>query len=155
MAENTLFKTVLKKAMGLCAHREFCISEFHDKLQTWGVEDIDKEKIIDILISENFINEARYSVAFAKDKFNYNKWGKVKIAAHLREKNINGDLIRSSLDTIDNELYKNAIKKLMSDHIRFIKAKNRYDLKAKLLRYGLSKGYESSLLYNVLNDIEN
>jgi regulatory protein len=154
MAENILFKTALNKAMALCANREFCISEIRNRLHSWGVENIDNEKITDILISENFINEARYTEAFVKDKFNYNKWGRVKIAAHLRAKNIDGDLIKVSLDTIDNELYKEALKNLISDHIRFIKAKNRYDLKAKLLRYGLSKGYESSLLYDLLNGIE-
>ena len=37
---------------------------------------------------------------------------------------------------------------------RSVKAKNQYDLKAKLLRYGLSKGFESSLLYDLLNEME-
>ena len=33
-----------------------------------------------------------------------------------------------------------------------IRAKNQYDLKGKLHRYGLSKGYENHLLYEILND---
>jgi SOS response regulatory protein OraA/RecX len=39
-------------------------------------------------------------------------------------------------------------------HRKSVKAKNNYDLKAKLLRYGLSKGFESSILYDILNDFE-
>jgi regulatory protein len=107
-----------------------------------------------MLKDENFINEERYSTAFVKDKFNYNKWGKVKIAAHLRTKNIPGEIIKTSLDTIDKELYKNTLKDLISHHRRSVKYKNNYDLKSKLLRYGLSKGFESNLLYDILNDIE-
>jgi regulatory protein len=153
MSEDALFKTALRKAMDLCANREFCCSEMLDKLQSWGIHGIDNANIIDLLLSENFINEARYSQAFVKDKFNFNKWGKVKIAAHLRAKSIPGDIIKKSLDTLDNVLYTKTLTDLISSHRRSVKAKNQYDLKAKLLRYGLSKGYESSLLYDILNDI--
>ncbi len=154
MSENELYKTALNKAMALCSGREYCIRDIHDKITSWGLGDIDNEKIISILIKENFINEDRYAKAFVKDKFAYNKWGKVKITAHLKAKNIPSEIIRQSLDSIDNEYYLKILKGLISDHRRFIKAKNQYDLKAKLLRYGLSKGFESSLLYDILNDID-
>ena len=154
MSENALFKTTLSKAMAQCSRREFCCSGIRAKLYSWGLGDIDCEKIISVLIKENFINEDRFAQAFVKDKFNYNKWGKVKIAIHLRVKNIPGDIIRTALDVIDNELYKKTLSDLISGHRRFVKAKNQYDLKAKLLRYGLSKGFESSLLYDLLNDID-
>jgi len=154
MSENVLFKTALSKAMVQCSRREFCCSEILVKLNSWGLGDIDSEKIISLLIKENFINEDRFAQAFVKDKFNYNKWGKVKIAAHLRVKKIPGDIIKTALDIIDNELYKKTLSDLISGHRRFVKAKNQYDLKAKLLRYGLSKGFETSLLYDILKDTE-
>jgi regulatory protein len=154
MSENALFKTALRKAMDLCAHHEVCCSDVRNKLQSWGVCDVDNKKIIDLLILENFINEARFSQAFVKDKFNYNKWGKVKIAAHLKVKNIPAEIIKTSLDTIDVELYMKTIRDLISVHRGSVKAKNQYDLKAKLLRYGLSKGFESSILYDLLNETE-
>jgi regulatory protein len=154
MPENTLFKTALKKAMDLCAHHELCCSEVRNKLQAWGVSDIDRDRIIDTLILENFINEVRFSRAFVKDKFNYNKWGRIKIASHLRAKNIPGDIIKTSLEIIDNELYIKMLKDLITIHRRSVKARSGYELKAKLLRYGLAKGFESSLLYDLLNDLE-
>jgi regulatory protein len=154
MSENALFKTALNKAMAQCSRREFCIEDISNKLQLWDVEKNDTEKIIGILIKENFINESRYAIAFVKNKFNYNKWGKVKIAVHLRVKKLPPDIISSALDSIDNELYTKVLKELIANHRRAVKAKNQYDLKAKLLRYGLSKGFESSLLYNILNDPE-
>lgn len=154
MSENALFKTALNKAMAMCSRREFCIEDIRNKLQLWGVGKNDTEKIIGILIKENFINESRYAIAFVKDKFNYNKWGKVKIAVHLRVKKLPPDIVSSALDSIDNELYTKVLKELIANHRRAVKAKNQYDLKAKLLRYGLSKGFESSLLYDILNDPE-
>ena len=154
MAEKELFTVALSKAMNLCSQREYCREDIRSKLEFWGVEYDDSEKILEILIKENFINETRYASAFVRDKFKYNKWGKVKIAAHLKAKNIPGDIIRLALDNIDNEQYIKFIRELINGHRRTIKAKNQYDLKAKLLRYGLSKGFESSLLFEILNDPE-
>jgi len=155
MSENTLFKISLNKAMALCSQREYCISDIRGKLQEWGVAENDAEKIIKMLVMENFINEVRYAEAFVKDKFRYNKWGRVKITAHLRVKSIPSDLIRQALGCIDEEEYVRQLGELVSEHRRSIKARNQFDLKGKLYRYGLSKGYESNLLYDILNDIGN
>jgi regulatory protein len=155
MAEKALFKIALDKAMANCSRREFCCDDIRNKLLQWGLENNDVEKIIEILINENFINELRYATAFVRDKFRYNKWGKVKIAAHLRIKKLPSDIISSALDSIDIEQYTKFMRELIEGHKRTVKAKNQYDLKAKLLRYGLSKGFESSLLYDILNDPDN
>ncbi|MCX6326202.1 MAG: regulatory protein RecX [Bacteroidia bacterium] len=154
MSENAMFKTALSKAMAQCSRQEFCCDDIRNKLLLWGVGNNDAEIIISTLIKENFINETRYATAFVKDKFKYNKWGKTKIAAHLRAKNIPSDLIRLALNSIDNELYIKTVKELISGHRRSVKVKNQYDLKGKLLRYGLSKGFESHLLYDILHDYE-
>jgi regulatory protein len=154
MSENILFTTALNKAMSLCSAREYCIEDIAMKLQSWGVAKNDSLKIIATLLKENFINEQRFADAFTRDKFRYNKWGKVKIAAHLRAKKISGEIIRSALDKIDNELYRTFIKDLLTTHRRTVKAKNQYYLKGKLLRFGLSKGFESEILYDLLNDSE-
>jgi len=152
MSEKALFKIALDKAKAQCSRREFCCDDIRNKLSLWSVENDDAEKIIGILISENFINESRYASAFVRDKFKYNKWGKVKIAAQLRVRKLPADIISSALDSIDNELYTKLLRGLIEAHRRSVKAKSQYDLKAKLLRYGLSKGFESSLLYDILND---
>ncbi len=152
MSENTIFGVALNKAMTLCSRQELCSEDVRNKLLIWGVVKDDIEKIITILIKENFISESRYATAFVRDKFNYNKWGKVKISAHLRAKKLPPDIITTALDSIDNEQYTKILRGLINDHRRSVKAKNQYDLKAKLLRYGLSKGFESSLLYDMLNE---
>jgi regulatory protein len=154
MSEKALFKIALEKAMAQCSRREYCCDDIQNKLSLWGVENNDAGKILGILINDNFINESRYATAFVRDKFKYNKWGKVKIAAHLRSKKLPPDIINSSLDSIDNNLYTKILKELIETHRKSVKAKNQYDLKAKLLRYGLSKGFESRLVYDILNEIE-
>ena len=153
MSEKALFKIALEKAMAQCSSREYCSDDIRNKLSLWGVDNDDIGKILRILISDNFINEPRYATAFVRDKFKYNKWGKVKISAHLRGKKVPQDIISSALDSIDNDLYIKLLRELIEAHRKSVKAKNQYDLKAKLLRYGLSKGFESNLLYDILNDL--
>jgi regulatory protein len=153
MGENPLYKTALTKAMDLCSRREYCSDDISNKLTHWGIENSDAEKIIRVLIKENFINDLRYATAFVRDKFNYNKWGKIKIASHLKLKKIPSEIIRSALNQIDNNAYMNLLNDILTAHKRTIKAKNQYDMKAKLLRYGLSKGFESTLLYDLINEI--
>lgn len=154
MPENLLYKTALSKAMALCSRMEYCSGDIQKKLQSWGVSTEDENKIVNALVKENFIDEKRYAKAYVRDKFRYNKWGKVKIAANLKAKGLTGDLIRTALGEIEDEEYTDVIKNLIASRRKTIKAKNQYDLKGKLLRYGLSKGFESSILYELLKETE-
>ena len=149
---NESYNRALKRAMSLCAGREICLSDIKQKLNGWGVEDQDKQKIIDRLIDDKFIDERRYALAFVKDKFLYNKWGKIKLSAALRMKNIADDAIREALDSIDEEIYRAALKSIITNHRKTLKSRSLYDLKGKLLRYGMSKGFESHLIYDLLNE---
>src|SRR5512133_3199737 len=114
MAENTLYKTALSKAMSQCSRRELCCSELESRLETWGLQKSDCQKIIETLIRENFINEERYAHAFVKDKFNHNKWGRIKIASHLRAKSIAPGIISSALSSLDPESYRSIMKSLIN-----------------------------------------
>jgi regulatory protein len=154
MADSLLYKTALSKAMAMCSRREHCALEISEKLSSWDVSELDSERIISELKKENFLNEERFAAAFVKDKFNYNKWGKIKISVYLRRKKIPSATIKTALENIDDDVYIKTITNIISSHRRSVKAKNQYDLKAKLLRYGLSKGFESSILFDVLNETE-
>ena len=124
MSENDLFKRTLDKTMALCSRREYCRNDIQNKLHKWGINNSDSDKIINILLDENFINESRYSTAFVRDKFLYNKWGRVKITAHLKTRNIPPDIIKTSLDSIDNETYIKTLKDLITRHRGSVKYKN-------------------------------
>lgn len=152
MTESDLYKTYLSKAMALAASKEICSSDIQKKLDAWGATTMQSEKIIEQLKSDRFIDENRYAAAFTKDKFRYNKWGKIKIASHLRMKNIPEQIITTALELIDREGYIASIKSILLSHRKHVRAKNNFDLKAKMLRFGLSKGFESSILYDLIGE---
>lgn len=154
MAENMLFNTALNKAMALCAGREICYSDIRQKLILWGINGVDTDKILNLLTQGKFIDEERFAGAFVKDKFRYNKWGRVKIGAALKMKKIPDEIIINALDSIDDSEYFDLLKSIIAKQRKIVKAKNQYDLKGKLLRHGLAKGFESHLLYDLLNKTE-
>lgn len=152
MEHQELIKSALNKAMYLCSKREYCREEIRQKLVSWDVSNSDSEKILDSLVAERFIDESRYANAFTRDKFKYNKWGKVKIASQLKLKRIPMDIISESLGGIDHDAYVLLLKDLLTAQKKRIKANSEYELKGKLLRFALSKGFESSLVYEILWD---
>lgn len=152
MSDIDLYRTALNKAMAMCSKRECCRHDILDKTAAWGIAIADSEKIIETLKKERFIDEQRYASAYVRDKFNYNKWGKVKIAAGLRMKGIPADIIRESLELLDYDEYRSTLEKLISGQRRKVKAKDQYDLKGKLMRFALSKGFENGLIYEILGE---
>ena len=154
MTGTSLYQTALSKAMALCSKSEYCINDIKTKLSAWGVNDNDALRIVHTLVKERFLDERRYAGYFARDKFRFNKWGRIKIAAHLKMKNIPSEIIKEALGTIDNEEYAAVIKDLLTKRRRHIRARNQFDLRGKLLRYGQSKGFEIGLLLDFLNNFD-
>lgn len=154
MSDKIEEKEFLLKAMKACSGREYCISDLRTMLEKWGADSEEtKEKIIRRLVAESFIDENRYSRAFALDHFRYSHWGRVKISMGLRNKRIPEEAIKYGLEAIDEEEYVALLKKVLVDQKRKIKAKNRFDLKGKLLRHALGKGFESHLVYEEINSL--
>jgi regulatory protein len=154
MSENLLFNTALNRAMALCAGREICSYDINRKLISRGLKDDEASKILNILIQDKFIDDERYALAFVKDKFRNNKWGRIKIGSALKMKRIPEEMIRNAMESINDEEYNNLLKSILAKQKKTIKAKNQFDLKGKLLRHCLAKGFESHLVYDLLNETE-
>jgi regulatory protein len=132
----------LSKAMAICSKAEKCVSDIQQKLNDWGIEQADSQKIIKTLIAEKFIDEERYTRYFVRDKFRFNQWGKVKIVFMLKSKKIPTAQIDEALLEINDENYLELLVKLLKDKAKKTKFVNEYDKKGKLVRFAQSKGFE-------------
>jgi len=145
----------IDRAMNLCSRSEHCNKDILDKLNSWKLTSEKENKaIIKSLTDDKFINEKRYARSYAQDKFRFNKWGRIKIRAMLKSRGISNDDIDSALEMIDNYAYSQMIEEEMSNKRRSIKAKNIFDLKAKLFRFAGSRGYEKEFIYNFINKLD-
>ncbi len=153
---NLSYKEALARAMAICSKSEKSVSDIIQALSRWGLADTDKqEKIIDYLKENNFIDESRYSDSYVRDKHKFNRWGKVKLRAMLRAKGIAESTIDKAINSISQELYLNTLKDDIISKRRSVKAKNQYELRAKLMRFAQSRGYETDLIYKTLDEILN
>lgn len=145
---------LLRQAQNLCSAREYCVSEIRGKLQKWGCNDEKVSgRIISKLIEERFLDEARYCRAFALDHFRYQKWGRIKISAAMKMKHLPSEYISAGLAAIDEDEYIETLKVIITSFRKSVRAKNRYDLRNRLMRHALSKGYESSLIFQALDTL--
>ena len=145
---------LLHKAASYCSISEHCISEVEEKLSGWGVSDTDKKEIISKLISEDFINEKRYCNYFVKDKFRFNKWGKIKISYSLKQKGLSNELINSALNTIDDGEYEEMLASILKIKLAGLKYEYEYEKQGKLFNFAQSRGFESQVINRVVKLID-
>ena len=145
--------TSLNKARNICSKQEKCVVDINKKLLKWGLNSSDTKIIIEKLKEEQFINETRFAKSFTREKFFQNKWGKIKIKYHLKQKKISEKDILGAFDEIKDSEYKKVLYNLLTKKKHSIKAKNQYQLKGKLINYALSRGFENSEIYNALEMI--
>lgn len=141
---------LLHKAASYCSISEHCISEVELKLNAWGVEAGEASKIIEHLIEDDFINEKRFCVAYVKDKFHFNKWGKIKISYSLKQKGLDNKLISNALNTIDDGEYEEMLAVLLKAKLKTIKWEYEYEKMGKLFNFAQSRGFESGVIDKVI-----
>ena len=141
----------LNKAAAYCTLCERCVSEVRAKLTAWDVPSGEQEKIIARLIEEKFIDEARYCRAFVNDKLRFNRWGRIKINAALRDKRLPKEYINEALESIDDEKYIEILKEIIAIKHRELKGKEDFATKQKLMRHAASRGFEPAIIMRTIN----
>ncbi|KUO67374.1 MAG: recombinase RecX [Lutibacter sp. BRH_c52] len=136
-----------------CAYQERCHKEIEQKLHDLQMIPEAKEKIILHLLQHNFLNEERFSKAFARGKFSIKKWGRIKIVNELKFRNISPYNIKTALKEIDDIDYLRTLKKIAEKKWVLIKEPNAFKKRSKMLNYLSSKGYESEIIYEVMNGL--
>ncbi len=147
-------KEALVKAQNLCARQEKCRADIRKKLYDWNIQPDDIENIIDRLIADNFIDEIRYAEYFVRDKFRFNKWGRIKIEFTLKQKQIPSEIIRKALLEINETEYRNSLKSELIKKHKSIKDTEPYKIKEKLLRFAQSRGYELEISLNEIEKLQ-
>ncbi|HPD94417.1 MAG TPA: regulatory protein RecX, partial [Tenuifilaceae bacterium] len=94
-----------------------------------------------------------YARFFVRDKSRLNKWGRVKIVSVLKSKGVSEGIINKALLEISPETNKKTLTDLVARKAKQIKAKSTYELKSKLIRFGMSRGFEMDLVINVVNEV--
>jgi len=148
---NIGIEKALQKIGQFCAYQERNHKEVKEKLYSYGLYKDQVEELISKLIQENFLNEERYAIAYAGGKFRAKDWGKNKIKYGLKQHQVSDYCIKKALKTIDDEDYVKTLQKLYVAKEKTLKSeKNIFIKKRKIQQYLMQKGYEVSLINELL-----
>ena len=140
----------LAALMRLCARAEKSESDARRLMRGWGLAERDAEQVLGKLVRDRFIDDGRYAEAFVREKLRLSGWGAYKIRTALQRKGIRREQRQMCIrDRIDAALAQaegadmgERLAQMLARKARTVRAATPYELKTKLIRYGLSLGYE-------------
>ena len=145
---------VLDKMAKYCAYQERCVKDVRDKLKTYDIPQVDRDKILEYLLDNRFVSDERFAKSFVRGKVNQSGWGMNKIRFHLMQKGIDKDLIDEALGQTDEEIYRQRLIDILKTKSKTVKAETDYEKKRKLAAYAMQKGFEGSLVWEVLKELK-
>ena len=139
----------LAALMRLCARAERSTGDALRLMQRWGLSEGDRQQVLQRLVRDRFIDDARYAEAFVRDKLRLSGWGEYKIRAALLRKGIARATIDAALCQTDREAMGRRLEEQLRRKMRSLKGGTPFERRNKLLRYGLSLGYD----YETVGDL--
>lgn len=122
-------------------------------MHNWSVDPAERQKVLQMLIDQRFIDDRRYAAAYVREKSRLNGWGEYKIRRMLIAKGIAKSVIDEALGEIQTPAARNKLSEMLARKMKTAKEENDYRMKGKLMRYGLSLGYDYEEVINAVERI--
>lgn len=131
----------LSRLQKLCSKAEYCRQDVYRK----ALKDLEgdaqaAQEVVEDLVRERYVDDARYAAAFAREKASLQGWGPVKIRFQLRGKGISDGDISTALAEIDSAKADARLEKLLQEKRRTLEGDPQCRL--KLIKFALSRGYD-------------
>ena len=136
------YDEILYKLAAKCSVSEQCMSDIEAKLSRYDLTEEERTRILRHLVEEKYIDDRRYAEAFVRDKYRFNKWGRIKIAQGLRIKGIDSETISTAMKAIDEAEYLDILRDLIKAKRKSTRGKNDYEINGKLVRFATGRGFE-------------
>lgn len=156
MAMNKREKTpeqALRSLMNLCVKAERSEFDVRRLLERWGIAAEERQRIVDTLVRERFVDDRRYAEAYVREKVRFSGWGRFKIRAALRAKRIDESIVEEALGQVDGASMREKLEHRLQMKMARTKARDEYDLRGKLIRYGTGLGFDTDTVLEVVEDL--
>ena len=131
----------LSRLQKLCSKAEYCRADVYRKALKDLEGDVEAAgKVVEQLVADKYVDDARYASAYAREKAGLQGWGPVKIRFQLRAKGVSDADIASALQDVEPEKAEAKLQKILEAKARTLQGDPQFRL--KLLKFGLSRGYE-------------
>ena len=146
---------ILYKLAARCSTSEQCLSDVEAKLKRYDLSEEERTRILQYLVEEKYIDDKRYAEAFVRDKYRFNKWGRIKIAQGLRMKGIDNGTVNKAMGVIDETEYLHILRELIKAKRKSIRGKSDYEVNGKLIRFAIGRGFEFAAIRSCMDVDEN
>ncbi len=136
-----------------CVYRDRSHKEVREKLKSMGMISVAIDELLNYLISEDFLNEERYARSFARGKFNIKNWGKVRIKRELKAMELSDYFIKKALAEINPQEYEDTFHKISEKKAESLSNYPIQVQKKKLIDFLMYRGWESSMIFDKINEI--
>ena len=144
----------LSRLQRLCSKAEYCRADIYRKaLRDLDGDAAEASRLVDELIRDRYVDDARYASAFAREKASLQGWGPVKIRFQLRAKGVSDAVITAALEEIDESSADARLRRLLEAKAKTLEGDPQFRL--KLIKFGLSRGYEYSQVEDALAFLSN
>ena len=125
-----------------------------EKMRQWGLTEEEQAQVMQLLTEGRYVDDERFTRAFVNDKVRYGKWGRRKIEQALWMKHIDEDISASVLDEVDDEEYLDMLRPLVKQKLRSTTAASDYELRMKVTKWALSRGFTMDIIRQCLDATE-
>jgi regulatory protein len=132
---------ILSKIYRYCASQERSPFEIRRKIIKLSGDDSLVKGIEGHLIQEKLMDEFRFATLFVEGKMNSRKWGQIKLADALRKHGISDGVISKVLRSLQTNDYMAMMMRELKKKWQSLKDKELNMKQAKLIRFGLQRGY--------------
>ena len=143
----------IERIKNYCALQDRCQWDVLQKLREWELQQATKDHILEILITDKFVDEERFSTSFCRGKFRIKNWGRRKIINELKRKQISIICINIGLKEIDEKEYNLVLEKLFFQKEINTKDKNQFIRKTKIANFLIQRGFENNLVWDKIREL--
>ncbi len=151
--EDNLFYEVYNRALNYIDVKMRNEKELREYLIRKTYDEVIIDKVMEKLKDENFIDNEKYVKAYVNDRIHLSSYGPYRIKNDLLKFNIEEYIIDDYLNTIDDEVWINKIKKIIEKKIKLNKKFPNNILKLKISEYLFYLGYEKDIYMLYLNEM--
>lgn len=142
----------LSRLQKLCSKAEYCRADVYRK----ALKDLEGDaeaagKVVEQLVADKYVDDARYASAFAREKASLQGWGPVKIRFQLRAKGVSDQVIAAALEEVEPDRAADKLERLLAAKARTLQGDPQFRL--KLIKFGLSRGYEYETVEEALKKL--
>ncbi|MFC2102505.1 regulatory protein RecX [Bacteroidota bacterium] len=145
--------TLEVKLQRYCAYQERCTRDVEMKMRGWKIPEASKEKLIQQLKDDGFLDDTRFAASFVRGKFRANKWGRIRISNELRSRKLSDAIIAEALQEIDEEEYLETIRALIIRKSGEINPEKTLNKREKIINFVVGKGFETDLVLRIIKEI--